>query len=349
VLPPVPIDPATDLYGGVLFQGKRFQRLRAYRRSSARHAVAEISATAAGAWFAPFLPQDLLLADPGVRDTVMHALQCCVPDATLLPERVDRILLARAEDQDVPFVVLDGRERSQDGDSYTYDLDVRDPAGRLVERWEGLTLRAVRRQDGTGPWVPSLLGSYLERGLERMLGGRRTVVVEPDPVPADPAWPVDRRTQTELAASRALGRQANVRYRPDGRPELDGRAISASHTAGLTLVVTGQGRLGCDAETVAGRDDRDWAGLLGGSGLAVRDLITAESGEAPAVSATRLWGAMECLRKTGSPGHALTLDRVHPGGWAVLSSGDARIASWVTTVGKVAEPVVFTVLAGEDL
>ena len=46
---------------------------------------------------------------------------------------------------------LHAQERSRDGDTYIYDLDVRDEQGVLVERWEGLRLRAVRKLDGTGP------------------------------------------------------------------------------------------------------------------------------------------------------------------------------------------------------
>ena len=63
-------------------------------------------------------------------------------------------------------MVLDARERSQDGDSYVYDLEVRDPSGSVVERWEGLTLRAIRKRDGAGPWTPTMLGSYLERNMQ---------------------------------------------------------------------------------------------------------------------------------------------------------------------------------------
>jgi enediyne polyketide synthase len=348
LLPVVPVDPVTDLYGGVLFQGKRFQRLLAYRRASARQAVAELSTSSPASWFAPFLPQDLLLADPGTRDAAMHAIQCCVPDATLLPQGIEKLYLADRADQDTEYVVLDARERSQDGDSYTYDLDLRDPAGTLVERWEGLVLRAVRKRGGAGPWVPPLLGSYVERALEDALGGRRAVVVEPDPLPGEAGTPADRRTQTALAVSRALGRHTEVRYRPDGKPEADGAAVSASHGAGLTLVVAGSGRLGCDVESVVERDSPDWAGLLGDDLLRLRDLLVTESGEAVAVAGTRVWTALECLRKAGATGQALTLDRLLPGGWAVLSAGDATIATWVTTVNDRREPVVFAVLAGKE-
>ncbi|MEU4805561.1 type I polyketide synthase [Actinosynnema sp. NPDC023587] len=343
-LPPVPVDPVAELYGGVLFQGKRFQRLLGYRRAAARHAVAEVAATPVASWFAPFLPQERVLADPGTRDVVMHAIQCCVPDATLLPQRVARLFPADPADRSTEFVVLDARERSQDGDSYTYDVDVRDPAGLLVERWEGLVLRAVHRRHGAGPWTPTMLGPYLERSLERVLGVGGAVVVEPDPADTAP----DRRARTALALSRALNRRVDVRYRPDGRPEVDGAAVSASHGAGLTLAVAGTGRVGCDVEPAAARTGSDWAGLLGADLLPVRDLLRAEADESPDVSGTRVWGALECLRKTGSTTRALTVDRVHPDGWAVLSAGGAKIATWATTVTGRTEPVVFAVLVGKE-
>lgn len=347
-LPAVPVDPVAELYGGVLFQGKRFQRLLSYRKAGARHAIAELSTTSPAPWFAAFLSQEQVLADPGTRDAVMHAIQCCVPDATLLPQGIEKLYLADPAGIGAgDIVVMDARERLQDGDSYVYDIDVLDGSGAVLERWEGLTLRAVRKKGGAGPWVPALLGSYLQRSAERVLGTNPVVVVEPDPA-TGLVEAADRRAQTELAASRALDGRAGIRYRPDGRPEIDGGTLSASHGAGVTLVVTGQGRLACDVEVVAQREQRDWSDLLGAAQLPLRDLIAAETGEGASLAATRVWSALECLRKAGITGQALTLDRVDTEGWVVLSDGDARIATWVTTLNDVADDVVFAVLAGEE-
>ncbi|HEY2063527.1 MAG TPA: type I polyketide synthase [Amycolatopsis sp.] len=346
-LPAVPVEPIRELYGTVLFQGKRFQRVVGYRRAAARHAVAEIATTANVAWFAPFLPQELLLADPGTRDAMMHAIQCCVPNATLLPQGIEKLHLAEPGAQHDEYVLLDARERAQDGDSYVYDLDVRNPDGILVERWEGLKLRAVRERDGAGPWVPSMLGSHLERACERMLGGTRSVVVEPDPVGHPAEGTAGRRAQTALAASRTVDRPLRIRYRPDGKPEADGLAVTASHTAGLTLAVTGAGQLACDMESVAERSGEDWAGLLGEELLAVGRLLAAETGEPAAAANTRVWCALECVRKTGGLTQALTVRRVEPGGWALLASGEALIATWRTTVNDRRDPVVFAVLQAE--
>jgi enediyne polyketide synthase len=331
--PIVPVDPVTELYGGVLFQGRRFQKLLAYRLVRARRAVAELGTRSPGQWFATFLPQQRLLADPGTRDAAMHAIQCCVPDATLLPQGIEKLYLASTTDSD--YVVMDARERSQDGDSYVYDVDITTPEGELVEKWEGLMLRAVRKRGGAGPWVPALIGSYVERSLERVLGGDRAVVVEP-------GQGQNRRALTKIALSRALGRDVEVHYRPDGRPEVDGTTVSSSHGAGLTFAVAGSGVLACDVETVIARDS--WPDLLGADQLAVRDLLASTEDEH--VAATRVWSALECVRKAAGTTQALALDHVDTEGWVVLSTGDARIATWVTTINGQPDPVVFAVLAG---
>jgi enediyne polyketide synthase len=346
-LPAVPVEPIHELYGTVLFQGKRFQRVVGYRRASARHAVAEIATTANVSWFAPFLPQEQLLADPGTRDAMMHAIQCCVPDATLLPQGIEKLYLAEPGAQHDEYVLLDARERSQDADSYVYDLDVRNPDGTLVERWEGLTLRAVRKRDGAGPWVPSMLGSYVERACERLLGGTRSVVLEPDPVGSPAEGIAERRAQTALAAGRTLDRPIEIRYRPDGKPESDGVEVTASHTAQLTLAVTGSGQLACDIETAIERTEEDWAGLLGEELVAVGRLLAADTGESITVANTRVWSALECIRKTGEMTQALTVRRVEPDGWALLACGGALIATWSTTINDRPDPVVFAVLQAE--
>jgi enediyne polyketide synthase len=278
---------------------------------------------------------------------MMHAIQCCVPDATLLPQGIEKLYLAEPGVQHDEYVLLDAKERSQDGDSYVYDLDVRNPDGTLVERWEGLKLRAVRKRDGAGPWVPSMLGSYVERACERLLGGTRSVVLEPDPVGRPAEGIAERRAQTALAAGRALDKPIEIRYRPDGKPECDDLNVTASHTSELTLVVAGAEQVACDIETAIERTEEDWAGLLGEELLALGRLLAADTGEPISVANTRVWSALECVRKTGSMTQALTVRQVDADGWALLASGTARIATWSTTVNDRTDPIVFAVLHTE--
>ena len=344
----LPLDPGRDLYGPVLFQGGRFQRLLGYRQLAAKSCVADISNRSSAEWFAAFLSQELVLADPGTRDALMHSIQCCVPDATLLPAGIERLYLAdprsvQANEQ----VTLHAVERHRDGDTYLYDLDVRDPAGKLVERWEGLRLQAVRKQDGSGPWLPNLLGPYLERRTEPTLDGtslRCGVLAADGPVQGQAA----RREQTAKALSWALGKPATVRYRPDGKPEVGGGVeVSASHSAGLTFVVAGGPHpVSCDVEVVTTRSEQDWADLLGPEPFALAQLLASERCEDLSLAATRVWGAVECLRKVGRARiDPITVDEPRTDPWVSLRSGAARIATFPTTVSGIPDPVVFTMLA----
>ncbi len=241
-LPAVPMNPDEDLYGSVLFQGESFHRLRRYRRAAARHVDADLAVQDSRTWFAGFLPVDILLGDPGMRDALMHGNQVCVPHATLLPTGVDRIHPGGARLTGVEGVRYCATERMREGDTYTYDVVVRTEDGQAVERWEGLRLQAVRKSDGEGPWVPSLLGPYVERSLGDLTGAAVAVAVEPHDEPADIEA---RRACTADAVNRVLGREAAVLYRPDGRPEIEGdETISASHEPGLTHVRRRSGHRG---------------------------------------------------------------------------------------------------------
>jgi enediyne polyketide synthase len=343
--PRIPVDPAAELYGSVLFQGGRFRRLLGYRKLAARECLADISNVPGDGWFGDFLMPDLVLADPGTRDALMHSIQCCVPDATLLPAGIERLRLADpGSAADLAQVTLHARELSRNGDTYLYDLDVYNPAGNVVEQWRGLRIQAVRKQDGSGPWVPALLGPYLERNVEPALGGGLRTAVHPDDEPLDGTE--SRRRQTAKALSGALGQATDVTYRPDGMPLVEGMQVTASHGAGVTFAVASERRVACDVELAATRSDDEWADLLGPDGLALARLLASGRGESLSLAATRVWGAIECLRKTG---HATTTladaSGPEPGRWVVLGSGGARIASFTTSLHGVTEPVVFTMLA----
>ncbi|WP_027661002.1 type I polyketide synthase [Salinispora fenicalii] len=341
----LPIDPANELYGPVLFQGLRFQRLQGYLDLAATSCVAQVSNRSVAPWFARYRPAELVLGDPGTRDTVMHALQCCVPDATLLPGAIERLYLTEAKvAATLDTVTIQAVERSRQGDTYLYDVDVRDMDGNLVERWVGLRLHAVRKLDGAGPWLPALVGPYLERRIGAFLPNDLRVVVRPDDPQA--VGPADRREQTRKAVSWALGGDTVVHYRPDGKPEVTGGPqISVSHGAAVTMAVAGPTAVGCDVEVAAARTDEEWADLLGAENLALAALIAREQNEELSVSATRVWGAIECLRKNGHARVDLVTEPDRPAGWVALRSGTTWIATFATSLQAVDDPVVFAMSA----
>ncbi|MFL6163712.1 MAG: SDR family NAD(P)-dependent oxidoreductase [Jatrophihabitantaceae bacterium] len=347
--PRLPLDPMGELYGRMLFQGGRFRRLLGYRQLSATGCVAELSHNRGDDWFGGYLPHELVLADPGTRDAVMHSIQSCVPDATLLPAGIERLCLADPKlAGDAEQLTMSARERWRDGDTYLYDVDVYDPAGSLVEQWLGLRLQAVRKQDGTGPWLPALLGSYLQRRLEEVLGQPLRCAVQPDP---DAGSGITlRRARTASALAWATGTEVAVSYRPDGKPELiGGPRVSSAHGPGLTFAVAADTPVACDVELAFQRDKREWTGLLGADGLWLSEVLSSSRQEPLTVTATRVWTAIECLRKMGHANvDTLTGGEPRNDHWMVLRAGNARIATLATNVHGLSVPLVFAVLIEEE-
>jgi enediyne polyketide synthase len=338
-LPAIDLVPARDLYGGVLFHQGRFQRLCAYFRLSSTHCEAEIRPAPEGGWFSQYLPAELLLGDPGVRDATIHAIQVCVPHRTLLPVGVERLHIFQPAAAG-PWRVA-ARERRCDGDTFVYDVELYDQHQQLAERWEGLHLRAVGAAQAA-PAAPALLGPYLERRLPELLAGAslRAALTCGEPG-------AGRRDQSDQAIRLALGQPLPVWRRPDGKPETPGeRSVSASHAGELTLAVAGGGPLSCDIEPVTARSAQVWQDLLGPERFALAQLLAAEAGTDLDQAATRVWAAAECLTKAGAlPQSPLIYSRTAPDGWAVLEAGPLRIATLVLRTRGAAGPVALAVLA----
>ena len=341
-LPPVGLDPDRDLYGGLLFHSGRFKRVRRYRQVAARQCVAEIEPGSTTDWFGRYLPPTLSLGNAAARDAFIHAIQVCVPNATLLPIGAERIVPGTTTTAG-PWRVQ-ARERSHTHNTFTYDLEVLNADGHLLERWEGLILRMVASGEVNRSWVEPLLGPYIERRLPELIPGSAvSVVVERD-------GQADRRARSDRAIRRVLGRATPVWRRPDGKPEVDGsQAISAAHTGNLTLAVAGPKPIGCDAELVVARPISVWHELLGSERVALAEVITTHTREAKSVAATRMWAAIECLKKAGALVNApLVLDTVTTDGWVVLSSGMLRIATYTALVRGGADQLVLAVLVRSD-
>jgi enediyne polyketide synthase len=339
-LMPVGLNPDRDLYGEILFHQGRFRRLRSYKLLRATECLAEIAPSESTDWFGHYLPGGLLLGDPGARDAAIHAVQACIPHATLFPMGVDRLTLDVEPNGQPRFVYA--RERSREGDTFTYDLEVSGEDGCVRERWEGLRLRVVDHRAGAGSWVEPLLGPYVERRINELVPGSTvSVLMERNPGG-------ERPLMSDRAIQRALGTAAPIRRRPDGKPEVIGEPqieVSAAHTADLTFVVAGPGPLGCDIEHAMARPVSIWRELLGHDRFALAEVISHHAGEDETAAATRVWAASECLKKAGASLNApLTLASSEGGGWVKLSAGPLVVATLVTQVRDVQKPLALAVL-----
>jgi len=338
----VPLDPDQDLYGNILFHRGRFRRVRGYLCLTATECQAEIGAGAGGEWFSRYLPGRLALGDPGARDAVIHAIQACIPHASILPTGVERISIREITNDGRQFV--HAKEVGRDGDTFVYDLEVTGADGRVRESWEGLRLRVLAGATFDGPWCEGLLVPLIERRLAALLPGPPIRVA----VERDAASP--RRARSDRAMQRALGSPASIQRRPDGKPEVaDGRGVSAAHAHDLTLAVAGRGPVGCDVERVERRPREAWHDLLGGERMRLVELIGRETGDDLDAAATRVWNVVECLKKVGANGDAsLSLDASERGGWLLISSGPFAACSFVVTMREQGERLGMAVLSKNE-
>ena len=313
----LPVEPQRDLYGTLLFQGPRFQRLAGYRRLSARFSCADIVPSAHQRWFNPYLPSTLTLGDAAARDAALHSVQACVPDAILLPIGVDRILASRLSSAEI--LIADASERWQDGDTYCYDLQLRTPEGAVREYWQNLRLRKVEDAK-TQDWPDPLLAAFLEWRVRRATPATRVFVS------FERNGSIDRRSRSERAIQRALGASLPVRWRSDGKPEVDSPlAVSAAHSDGLTLAVAAPDKVACDLEPIRTRSDDMWLDLLGPERWSLARLIAREAQEDLQTAATRVWTAFESLVKASVPQSGPLVLKPssidHKGGVSLTSSG----------------------------
>ncbi len=345
----LPLAPQLDLYGGVLFHQGRFRRLAGYQHLRATECRAEICADGETTWFNHYLPGALTLGDPAARDAAIHGIQPCIPHATILPTGVERIWAGHIP-AGQPCAIA-ARERYRKGNEFVYDLEILTAGGELIERWEGLTLRAVQRLPEPTAWRASLLGPYLERRLQELL---------PDPAP---------RVWVESDAGEGPGRSDRVvahllaedhvrlARRPDGKPELVGRngsrpRVSVSHAGELVVAVSSPGAVGCDVEPIEARSREVWADLLGSERTRLAEVIAAERHEVRDVAASRVWAAGECLKKAAALHDAplmLEAPRVDeaPDGWVVLRSGAFSVATFVGPVAELGGRVALAVAVRE--
>jgi enediyne polyketide synthase len=143
---PLPLSPVESLYGRILFQGRMFQNILSYHALSGVHCTASIRVPEDGSGFEGISRHELVLDSPLARDAFLHSIQLCVPRYRILPISMERLVVAGFPAGPL-YLVANERERIDR--EYTYDLEIRDAQGRVVEQMVGLRCRAVDDYEDT--------------------------------------------------------------------------------------------------------------------------------------------------------------------------------------------------------
>lgn len=164
----VEMDIDRDFYDAVLFHTGQFRTIRRFFSIHQNGSRAAIELAEPRPWFGGALPQRLVLGHPGLNDAAAHCHQGSVPQYSLLPASVERIVFN--EPAKIGHFLIGTTERSISQNHVTIDVEIVDGAGRLVQRWESLTFRRVDGSDFDGPWPLPLLNAYIEHAVENFLG-----------------------------------------------------------------------------------------------------------------------------------------------------------------------------------
>lgn len=316
---PLAIDPRTDLYGGLLFQGERFQKMGRLYELDSDHAVLE-SAASADASEPAFGAGNgrLLLGDPFFRDVLLQAGQLTIPKETCLPIRIDKIERFAGGGNGprrfvfAPFKVKNGRE-------YVAEIFATDEHGRLTERLTGYHLRILEDHPDR-PSAEEMANpeprdrAIIEAALDAAVGGdagcRPALAVAHLPGLHGQRRPVRRERELPVVgrALRArLGLGENdpcpfrVRWLPSGKPEFsgvpaEGLGLSITHDDTYCLCVVGAEPQGCDLVPVAARTPDHWRALLFEARVPLLDALVA-GGDPLDRAGSRVWAALEAARK----------------------------------------------------
>ncbi|WP_344056371.1 polyketide synthase dehydratase domain-containing protein, partial [Prauserella halophila] len=320
-------------YGSVLFHEGRFRRVQHYDLLTAFRVEAWITAEDGQEWFSPLHSSDLLFGDPGAHDASLHVLLACVPHRLALPVGAGRFTVWRRPDGPLQVVAT---EIAHTGDTYDFTVDVREPDGSAVARWDGLQLRAVepRRLPSRLP-VP-LVGPWLSRRLTE-IGIAADVEV------------------TACSGDRAAGSAAEVASLLCGVPvghDLRGALMTTTDRNGDEAHVCGSytgdfvlvGR--CSHAVGVDWQRSDPAVPMQGTELEPGDrasaaALRAAAGETEAESVLRMWSVREALVKLGhSQDLALDVRTVTDDGIVVADVGPVEIVSVRLAVGELGDTTI---------
>jgi len=161
------------------------------------------------------------------RDAALHAIQACIPHRRVLPTRIDKLTILAMEAVSGPRTVH-AIERLRAGNEFVYDLEITNSEGELLERWEGLHLRAIETLPAPTAWPCALLGPYLERRLEEI--GPTNALAETECRELEERFETLRTQLQDIAAAREDLEQliAKLREEEESRYEAVFGAVAAN-------------------------------------------------------------------------------------------------------------------------
>lgn len=342
---PQPLDlrPQRDLYGPLLFQGARFQRIDAVRRLASQgefrgQALLDIRSEAVETndrlSFAGPMPWRLLLGDPFERDAMLQSGQLLIPQHKCLPIAIDSVAIQlHASEPGVHRLntLLHGRE----GRDVIASCVLRASSGQPLQEMLGYRVRIVEETPGhptlaqladLPAWDAARQAAVVRHAVAGAgLAGVHTALWSAPGLHG--SLRADRREHVRPLVQAALqefqgSANAQLGWRSNGQPVLEGSAcgVSISHDEEGCLVALADGpAVGCDLAPVGARSHENWIALLGSGAQALLAALI-DAGDDMDLAGTRIWAVRESLIKMGLQATPVLRVAARGEGWLLLDA-----------------------------
>ncbi|GAB1544098.1 hypothetical protein NUACC21_67740 [Scytonema sp. NUACC21] len=320
---PLTIDPQTDLYGNLLFQGQRFQRMGSIfslnEKSSVFRSYTLCEADLIKNSFGEDGDSCILLGDPYFRDVLLQSVQLTIPKHICLPVQIDKIELFQNPNLDNLSRVVTVNLQTREENEYISEVVTTDEQGCVLERITGYRLRILEEHPENPTAVELACPNERDRShflqvidetFKKFNLQKPAVVIEYTPG-LHTKLKEQRHQQEKPIIIRALKAKLGLTQKEEvtveietlssGKPRFTGTStagldLSISHCDRYCLCVVGEASQGCDIEAIPHKSEEDWIALLSFSRFSIVNELV-QSGDTQDQAATRVWSASEAICK----------------------------------------------------
>ena len=303
-----------NFYGQLFFQSGVFRCVDSYYELNA-YSCLSVLKTKKSNYFSEYLSKEMVAGDPGIRDSSIHCLQACLPNKIVLPLKIESWKRFEVDKSEKYYVFANQIWEKED--EYCFDLEVFNDKKQILESWKGLVLKEL--EDKNWDCINlNLLSPYINRESKKELNIFDFNIF------------ITNKDDKQIMIENCLGDKSKHTYRSDGKPVLDEGFISFSGSGRLNMVIGSKSiQVGCDIEKI-NSDPKSWKILLG-ENYKLANLISDEKNESIDISCTRVWSALECVKKSNFIGEDLILDKINKNS-LIISSFNFLIYSTIINI-----------------
>ncbi|MBL6791484.1 MAG: polyketide synthase dehydratase domain-containing protein, partial [Methylophilaceae bacterium] len=316
------INPQEDLYGGILFQGRSFQKIKkVYHLSEKDNICLSINEDSKiNKPFSEKYSNHLILGDPFIRDSLLQTSKLCVPGKNILPISIENLDF---RSESIGGVISYSKLIAEDDSSVTFDIYSQDlKTKNNIEVIRNLKLNKLAGENDPELSYKDLINpsSYHYKKLQSELKTASKVfnISVPDFNLSHEGDLIklskEKRHKVESSLLHDLLNKTDVKKRKnnnfsllwegDGKPivrfinQVNGHEeeihISISHDEQICVITTAKFPHGCDIEIIKNRSKEDWSNILKGYDNIVLDIVKYTSEN---TANTVLWSCIESAKK----------------------------------------------------